>query len=70
MGEQSKPRVPAVSPFIDAGPVTSANSLAVIHLARDVLEPIYLRRSEASEDGYAEGAVLNTRFGSPHALGS
>ncbi|KAK2040020.1 tRNA methyltransferase complex GCD14 subunit [Colletotrichum somersetense] len=56
------------SPFLEPGPRTSANSLAIVQLSRDNLVPLILRDSTGAVDGYAEGAVLNTRFGSfPHS---
>ncbi|KAK2010493.1 tRNA methyltransferase complex GCD14 subunit [Colletotrichum eremochloae] len=56
------------SPFLEPGPRTSANSLAIVQLSRDNLVPLILRDSTSAVDGYAEGAVLNTRFGSfPHS---
>ncbi|KAL8403803.1 hypothetical protein RB594_008887 [Gaeumannomyces avenae] len=59
-------RVP--SPFLHLGSQTTANSLAIIHLSRDRLQPLYLEEIDGEHDGYAEGAVLNTRFGSfPHS---
>ncbi|OTB18874.1 hypothetical protein K445DRAFT_226042 [Daldinia sp. EC12] len=58
----------AVSPFLDPGPRTTPNSLAVAHLSRDSIQPIYLKETSGTTDGYAEGPVLNTRFGSfPHS---
>ncbi|KAK0626401.1 S-adenosyl-L-methionine-dependent methyltransferase [Immersiella caudata] len=57
-----------VSPFLDPGSLTKANSLAVIQLSRDNFVPVYLKQIDGEHDGYAEGAVLNTRFGSfPHS---
>jgi tRNA (adenine57-N1/adenine58-N1)-methyltransferase catalytic subunit len=58
-----------VSPFLDHGPRSRANSLAIVQLARDQYQPVFLIDSKGSaHDGYAEGAVLNTRFGSfPHS---
>lgn len=59
---------PAVrpSPFLRPPPTATADSLAILHLKRDSLQPIKLRSS--ADDGYAEGAVTNTRFGSfPHS---
>ncbi|VUC23792.1 unnamed protein product [Clonostachys rosea] len=42
--------------------------LAVVLLARDSYEPLILEQSTGAVDGYAEGAMLNTRFGSfPHS---
>ena len=59
---------PKVSPFLHPGPVTTEGSLAVVHLSKDNLVPIYPVQSQGAHDGYAEGAVLNTRFGSfPHS---
>ncbi|KAL8377980.1 hypothetical protein RB595_008593 [Gaeumannomyces hyphopodioides] len=59
-------RVP--SPFLHLGSQTKANSLAIIHLSRDRVQPLYLEEIDGEHDGYAEGAVLNTRFGSfPHS---
>ncbi|KAK4985703.1 tRNA (adenine-N(1)-)-methyltransferase catalytic subunit trm61 [Elasticomyces elasticus] len=56
------------SPFFHPGKVASQDSLAVLHLKRDLLLPITLRASSEATDGYAEGAVTNTRFGSfPHS---
>lgn len=55
-------------PFLDPGPVTRADTLAIIQLAKDDLQPVYLRESQGEHDGYAEGHVINTRFGSfPHS---
>jgi tRNA (adenine57-N1/adenine58-N1)-methyltransferase len=57
------------SPFFNPGPITRANSLAIVKLSRDQYQPVYLLDTKGgSHDGYAEGAVLNTRFGSfPHS---
>lgn len=56
------------SPFLNPGATTKANQLAIIQLARDDLVPVYLRDSQGEHDGYKEGHVLNTRFGSfPHS---
>ncbi|UQC82065.1 tRNA methyltransferase complex GCD14 subunit [Colletotrichum lupini] len=56
------------SPFLQPGPRTSANSIAIVQLSRDNLVPLILKDSTGAVDGYAEGAVLNTRFGSfPHS---
>ncbi|KAM3415068.1 hypothetical protein BST61_g10203 [Cercospora zeina] len=53
------------SPFLYATPRAEADSLAILHLKRDSLIPVTL--AEHSDEGYAEGAVENTRFGSfPH----
>ncbi|KAL2019626.1 hypothetical protein VTK56DRAFT_9441 [Thermocarpiscus australiensis] len=57
-----------VSPFLDPGPVSKANSLAILQLSRDNLVPVYLQPPTGEHDGYAEGAVVNTRYGSfPHS---
>ncbi|KAL1297762.1 hypothetical protein AAFC00_006299 [Neodothiora populina] len=56
------------SPFFDAGIKPVPDSLALLHLRRDQLEPLTLHSSAEHADGYAEGAVKNTRFGSfPHS---
>ncbi|KAH8847739.1 hypothetical protein MCOR27_001864 [Pyricularia oryzae] len=57
----------SASPFLHMGQ-PKANSLAIVHLSRDRLQPLYLEEIDGEHDGYAEGAVLNTRFGSfPHS---
>lgn len=57
------------SPFLSPGGVTKANTLAIIQLSKDDLIPVYLRDTQGEQhDGYKEGHVLNTRFGSfPHS---
>ncbi len=56
------------SPFLEPGDRTKPGSLAIISLARDDFDPIRLEQSAGAVDGYAEGATLNTRFGSfPHS---
>ncbi|KAM4066614.1 tRNA methyltransferase complex GCD14 subunit [Hirsutella rhossiliensis] len=56
------------SPFLEPGPKTSPNTLAIVSLSRDNFQPITLEQSTGAVDGYAEGATLNTRFGSfPHS---
>ncbi|KAL7625164.1 tRNA (adenine-N(1)-)-methyltransferase catalytic subunit trm61 [Parahypoxylon ruwenzoriense] len=56
------------SPFLDPGPRTTPNTLALAHLSRDSIQPVYLKEASGTVDGYAEGAVINTRFGSfPHS---
>ncbi|CRK21516.1 hypothetical protein BN1723_012421 [Verticillium longisporum] len=56
------------SVFLEPGPKTTAGSLAIIQLSRDNLIPLILEDSTTERDGYAEGATLNTRFGSfPHS---
>lgn len=57
-----------VSPFLDHGARTKAHSLAILQLSRDNLQPVYLQPPTGGQDGYAEGAVVNTRYGSfPHS---
>ncbi|KAK5107961.1 hypothetical protein LTR62_000506 [Meristemomyces frigidus] len=54
-----------MSGFFDLTPTAEEGSLAILHLKRDSLTPITLKST--ADDGYAEGAVTNTRFGSfPH----
>ncbi|KAK5173454.1 tRNA (adenine-N(1)-)-methyltransferase catalytic subunit trm61 [Saxophila tyrrhenica] len=54
------------SPFFHSTPLTGPDSLAILHLKRDSLLPLTLRTT--ADEGYAEGAVTNTRFGSfPHS---
>jgi tRNA (adenine57-N1/adenine58-N1)-methyltransferase catalytic subunit len=56
------------SPFINPGSAAKANQLAIIQLSKDDQIPVYLRDTEGEHDGYKEGHVLNTRFGSfPHS---
>lgn len=60
--------LPTESPFLDPGPKTRPNTLAIIQLSKDDLVPVYLRDTQGEHDGYKEGHVLNTRFGSfPHS---
>ncbi|KAK0719897.1 S-adenosyl-L-methionine-dependent methyltransferase [Lasiosphaeris hirsuta] len=57
-----------VSPFLEPGPRTKPNSLAVLQLSRDNFVPVYLQQASGEHDGYVEGAVINTRYGSfPHS---
>ncbi|KAB5550985.1 S-adenosyl-L-methionine-dependent methyltransferase [Coniochaeta sp. 2T2.1] len=59
--------IPKVSPFLDPGNHTTPGSLAIVALSRDNLIPVYLQESKGAHDGYAEGVVVNTRYGSfPH----
>jgi tRNA (adenine57-N1/adenine58-N1)-methyltransferase catalytic subunit len=74
MPEPSSPApAPASAPrspphFLQPGRRTVPGDLAIILLSRDTYEPITLEASTGAVDGYAEGAVLNTRFGSfPHS---
>ncbi|KAI1736680.1 tRNA methyltransferase complex GCD14 subunit [Xylaria scruposa] len=60
--------MPTISPFLDPGPLTTPGALALVHLSRDNVVPVYLREDAGTVDGYSEGAVINTRFGSfPHS---
>lgn len=60
--------LPQDSPFLDPGPKTRPNTLAIVQLSKDDLVPVYLRDTQGEHDGYKEGHVLNTRFGSfPHS---
>lgn len=55
------------SPFLYPGENSSADQLAILHLKRDLQSPTILRSSDENDEGYAEGKVTNTRFGSfPH----
>ena len=55
-----------MSPFFQTAKTAEDGDLAILHLKRDTLTPITLRST--ADDGYAEGAVTNTRFGSfPHS---
>lgn len=56
------------SPFLQSSFRSGADSLAIVHLSRDNLVPVVLQEGADATDGYAEGAVLNSRFGSfPHS---
>ncbi|MCJ1321807.1 tRNA (adenine-N(1)-)-methyltransferase catalytic subunit trm61 [Xylographa vitiligo] len=57
-----------ISPFLSPGPITVTDTLAVLHLKRDLQVPVVLRSSDDENEGYSEGKVTNTRFGSfPHS---
>lgn len=56
------------SPFLTATPTATADSLSILHLKRDHCLPVVLRAHDTLNEGYAEGKVTNTRFGSfPHS---
>ncbi|KAI4166117.1 MAG: hypothetical protein LQ342_000003 [Letrouitia transgressa] len=56
------------SPFLFTTPTTSQNTLAILHLRRDLLTPTTLSLHDDLNLGYAEGKVTTTRFGSfPHS---
>ncbi|KAL2112946.1 hypothetical protein VUR80DRAFT_5850 [Thermomyces stellatus] len=60
--------MPGSSPFLQSTFRSAANSLAIVHLSRDNLVPVILQEGADASDGYAEGPVLNSRFGSfPHS---
>ncbi|KAI5295673.1 tRNA (adenine-N(1)-)-methyltransferase catalytic subunit trm61 [Ascosphaera acerosa] len=55
------------SPFLTPGTTAEAGSLAILHLRRDQLLPTILSARDEDNEGYAEGKVTNTRYGSfPH----
>ena len=56
------------SPFVECGTTAKADSLAILHLKRDHCIPTVLRSRDELNEGYDEGKVTNTRFGSfPHS---
>lgn len=56
------------SPFFQPSAVASSDSLAVLHLKRDLLTPAILRTYDDENIGYAEGKVTTTRYGNyPHS---
>ena len=56
------------SPFLFPGPVATAESLSILHLKRDLQIPTILKARDEDDEGYSEGKVVNTRFGSfPHS---
>ncbi|ROV92430.1 hypothetical protein VPNG_09603 [Cytospora leucostoma] len=56
------------SPFLNPGHATRSNTLAIVQLSKDDLVPVYLSDTKGEHDGYKEGHVVNTRFGSfPHS---
>jgi tRNA (adenine57-N1/adenine58-N1)-methyltransferase len=55
------------SPFLHPGAVSSVDELAIVHLKRDLQIPAILKDHDEDDEGYSEGKVINTRFGSfPH----
>lgn len=57
-----------VSSFLEPGSRTEVDGLAIALLSKDNYTPLLLQQSTSAVDGYAEGATLNTRFGSfPHS---
>ena len=68
MNGEGNEEVDGRSSFFDPGPLTKAGSIAILHLKRDQLVPVVVQSAVGEADGYAEGAVTNTRFGSfPHS---
>ncbi|KAI4214307.1 MAG: hypothetical protein LQ351_003060 [Letrouitia transgressa] len=56
------------SPFLYTDPIAPQNTLAILHLRRDLLTPTTLSLHDDLNLGYAEGKVTTTRFGSfPHS---
>ena len=65
MSLDSRPSRP--SPFLDPGACSADGSLAVLQLRRDLLLATRLSSRDDDDEGYDEGRVTNTRFGSfPH----
>jgi tRNA (adenine57-N1/adenine58-N1)-methyltransferase len=55
------------SPFLHPGPISEPDRLSIIHLKRDLQVPTILKEHDEDDEGYSEGKVVNTRFGSfPH----
>lgn len=56
------------SPFLTPGSTAQAEGLALLHLRRDQSIPTILRTYDDENQGYDEGKVVTTRFGSfPHS---
>ncbi|CAG8961784.1 hypothetical protein HYFRA_00006327 [Hymenoscyphus fraxineus] len=56
-----------VSPFLYPESLSKTDSLAIVHLKRDLQTPTILKDRDDDNEGYSEGKVINTRFGSfPH----
>lgn len=59
---------PHPSPFLDPTSHATSSSLAILYLKRDLLVPVILQAHDHPHEGYSEGKVTNTRFGSyPHS---
>lgn len=55
------------SPFLHPGVISKPDQLSIVHLRRDLQVPAILREFDEDDEGYSEGKVVNTRFGSfPH----
>ncbi len=60
--------ITTTSPFLHTLPTAQSDTLAILHLKRDLLIPTLLRTRDTQNEGYSEGKVTNTRFGSfPHS---
>jgi tRNA (adenine57-N1/adenine58-N1)-methyltransferase catalytic subunit len=60
----------STSSFLTPGPAAQEHNLASLHIRRDQSLSVLLKStaSSAEDEGYAEGVVTNTRFGSfPHS---
>ncbi len=56
------------SPFLYPGSVSTVDRLSIVHLKRDLQIPTILKDRDEDDEGYSEGKVVNTRFGSfPHS---
>lgn len=56
------------SPFLYPGAVSAVDRLSIVHLKRDLQIPTILKDRDEDDEGYSEGKVVNTRFGSfPHS---
>ncbi|KAL8786032.1 MAG: hypothetical protein Q9213_003014 [Squamulea squamosa] len=56
------------SPFLQCAATACPDTLAVLHLKRDLLTPTILRTYDDEQLGYAEGKVTTTRYGNyPHS---
>jgi len=56
------------SPFFNAGPCANADSLAILHLKRDLQIPAILQESNTRPNAQDVKNVLNTRYGAyPHS---
>ncbi|KAJ5874710.1 uncharacterized protein N7529_003140 [Penicillium soppii] len=56
------------SPFLTPNPIADTGSLALLQLRRDQIVPTILRDHDDEDQGYFEGKVTNTRYGSfPHS---
>lgn len=60
--------MPSTSPFLTPAPTANVSDLSILHLRRDQFLPTVLFDHDPDNQGYAEGKVTNTRFGSyPHS---